>query len=119
MAVETIPTAPSVTQVRSCETGLCAFGGLTIALRQGAAILIGNIQDTISKIDALSLDKHIPVGTADAGSYFNTEVLEAVEYGVSVAPGWIVRVPKFGFVDVECPSVVRECLGRDGGGMDR
>lgn len=34
-------------------------------------------------LNGMSLSKHIPVGTADAGSYFNNQVLQAVEYGVS------------------------------------
>lgn len=34
-------------------------------------------------LKGLSLSKTIPVGTSDAGSYFNTQVLEAVDYGVS------------------------------------
>jgi hypothetical protein len=32
---------------------------------------------------SLNLAKTIPVGNSDAGSYFNTKVLEAVDYGVS------------------------------------
>ncbi len=31
----------------------------------------------------MNLQKHIPVGNSDAGAYFNTQVLQAVEYGVS------------------------------------
>lgn len=30
----------------------------------------------------MKLDKTIPVGNSDAGSYFNNQVLEAVDYGV-------------------------------------
>jgi hypothetical protein len=33
-------------------------------------------------LSGLSLSKTIPVGTADAGSYFNNMVLQAVDYGV-------------------------------------
>lgn len=48
----------------------------------GAALLIPNITDTRTALAALNLGKTIPVGTADAGSYFNNEVLAAVDYGV-------------------------------------
>jgi hypothetical protein len=47
-------------------------------------MLIVNISDTISTLNSLNLSKQIPVGTSDAGAYFNTLVLEAVDYGVGV-----------------------------------
>lgn len=50
---------------------------------QGAQILISNIQDMNTTLKGLNLPKHIPVGTSDAGAYFNTLVLEAIEFGVS------------------------------------
>lgn len=31
---------------------------------------------------SLNLDKTIPVGNADAGSYFSTDVLSSIDYGV-------------------------------------
>ena len=31
----------------------------------------------------MNLQKHIPVGNSDAGAFFNTQVLEAIEFGVS------------------------------------
>ena len=34
-------------------------------------------------LSGLNLNKTIPVGNSDAGSYFNNEVLEAIDYGVS------------------------------------
>lgn len=49
---------------------------------QGAALLKANIDDTKSMISGLSLSKSIQIGTADAGSFFNTLVLQDVEYGV-------------------------------------
>jgi hypothetical protein len=49
----------------------------------GAKILIADIQDTRTTINSMNLPKHIPIGNSDAGSYFNTLVLEAVDYGVS------------------------------------
>lgn len=51
---------------------------------QGAALLIANITDTRNQLKALNLPVTLPVGTADAGAYFNTLVLEAVDYGVGV-----------------------------------
>jgi hypothetical protein len=36
----------------------------------------------VNTLKSMNLKKHIPVGTSDAGSYFNTQVLQAVEYGV-------------------------------------
>jgi hypothetical protein len=30
----------------------------------------------------MNLDKNIPVGNSDAGSYFNNKVLAAIDYGV-------------------------------------
>ena len=47
-------------------------------------MLVANIKDTKSMVQALNLDKDIPIGNSDAGSYFNDLVLEAVEYGVSI-----------------------------------
>ena len=50
----------------------------------GAQLLIPNITDTRSMIEGLNLGKTIQVGTADAGSFFNNEVLEQVDYGVRI-----------------------------------
>ena len=50
------------------------------AANVGAAILLANIQDTQSMLTTMGVT--IPVGNADAGSYFNDEVLAAVNYGV-------------------------------------
>lgn len=38
----------------------------------------------------LNLAKTIPVGNSDAGSYFNTEVLSAVDYGVCVTSSGVL-----------------------------
>ena len=59
---------------------------------QGAQLLIANITDTRNAVQALNLPKTIPIGTADAGSYFNTEVLEAVDYGMSNIHAWFANV---------------------------
>jgi hypothetical protein len=50
--------------------------------QKGAQILIPFITDMINTLKSMNLPKHIPVGNSDAGSYFNTQVLQAVEYGV-------------------------------------
>lgn len=46
-----------------------------------AAALIEKIQDTRTMLSGMSLSKTLPVGTSDAGSYFNIPLLEAVDYG--------------------------------------
>lgn len=55
-------------------------------------MLVANIKDTKSMVQALRLDKDIPIGNSDAGSYFNDLVLESVEYGVST-PSWDREIP--------------------------
>ena len=49
-----------------------------------AGILLPRIQDTRKAIDSLKLDKRIPIGNAEAGYFFNDQVLEAVDYGVGL-----------------------------------
>ena len=58
----------------------------------GAALLITNITDTRNAVAALDLSKTLPIGTADAGSYFNTDVLEAVDYGMANIHAWFANV---------------------------
>ncbi|KAH9856667.1 glycoside hydrolase [Lenzites betulinus] len=58
----------------------------------GAALLISNITDMRTSVAALNLPKTLPIGTADAGSYFNTEVLQAVDYGMSNIHAWFANV---------------------------
>jgi hypothetical protein len=55
--------------------------------------LIANIQDTQTTISAMKLSKHIPIGNSDAGAYFNTKVLAAIEYGV----GYLLRMLTRGY----------------------
>ncbi|TFK71748.1 glycoside hydrolase [Pluteus cervinus] len=62
----------------------------------GAAILIADIKDTRDMLTSLNLPKTLPVGTSDAGSYFNTEVLEAVDYGMSNVHAWFASVDAAG-----------------------
>ncbi|KAG9315039.1 glycoside hydrolase family 17 protein [Chiua virens] len=56
-----------------------------------AAQLIPYINTTRSMLASLNLGKTIPVGNADAGSYFNTKVLEAVDYGMSNVHPWFAN----------------------------
>ena len=49
---------------------------------QGASQLISMINDTRSWLEGLNLSKNLLVGTADAGSYFNNEVLSTVDFAV-------------------------------------
>lgn len=49
---------------------------------QGAALIIADIQDTRQMLSDMGLN--IKVGNADAGSFFNTKVLQSVDYGVSL-----------------------------------
>lgn len=82
------------------------------AANVGAAILLANIQDTQSMLTTLGVT--LPVGNADAGSYFNDEVLAAVNYGVRnpVSP-FIGQLALTVVADGECASLVRERV-RDG-----
>ncbi|KIJ66917.1 glycoside hydrolase family 17 protein [Hydnomerulius pinastri MD-312] len=56
-----------------------------------AAMLIPWISDTRTMLAGLNLGKTIPVGNADAGSYFNNEVLGAVDYGMSNVHPWFAN----------------------------
>jgi len=60
--------------------------------QQGAAILIPYITDMVNTLKSLNLKKHIPVGNSDAGSYFNKQVLQAVEYGMANVHPWFGNV---------------------------
>ncbi|KAL0067651.1 hypothetical protein AAF712_005366 [Marasmius tenuissimus] len=58
----------------------------------GAAILINNIQDTQKMLSDMKLPKTIPVGNSDAGAWFNTRVLQAVDYGMANVHPWFANV---------------------------
>ncbi|KAJ3548209.1 hypothetical protein NM688_g5326 [Phlebia brevispora] len=58
----------------------------------GAELLIPNITDTRQMLASLNLPKTLPVGTADAGSFFNNEVLQQVDYGMSNVHPWFANV---------------------------
>jgi exo-beta-1,3-glucanase (GH17 family) len=59
---------------------------------QGAALLKADIDDTRSMVSAMNLPTHVPIGTADAGAFFNTLVLEDIEYGMSNVHPWFANV---------------------------
>jgi len=59
---------------------------------QGAQLLIANISDTRKSLQALNLPKQIPVGNSDAGAYFNSLVLGAVDYGMANVHPWFANV---------------------------
>ncbi|RXW21947.1 hypothetical protein EST38_g3908 [Candolleomyces aberdarensis] len=63
---------------------------------EGAAILLADIEDTKQMLAGMNLDKHIPVGNSDAGSFFATSVLEAVEYGLSNVHAWFANTTAAG-----------------------
>ncbi|CAA7266970.1 unnamed protein product [Cyclocybe aegerita] len=56
----------------------------------GAQILIADIQDTRQMLSSIGVS--IPVGNADAGSYFNNQVLQAVDYGMANVHPWFANV---------------------------
>ncbi|KAF9006511.1 glucan 1,3 beta-glucosidase [Cyathus striatus] len=58
---------------------------------KGAAILLANIQDTRDMLTEIGADGVIQVGNSDAGSFFNTEVLSAVDYGLSNVHPWFAN----------------------------
>jgi exo-beta-1,3-glucanase (GH17 family) len=50
-----------------------------------------NIQDTRVSLAGLNLPKVVPVGTAEAGSFFNKEILGMVDYGMSNVHAWFAN----------------------------
>lgn len=66
---------------------------------EGAPILIANIQDTRNMLASLSLSKNIPVGNSDAGSYFNNQVLSAIDYGLANVHAWFANTTAEGASD--------------------
>ncbi|KIM84163.1 glycoside hydrolase family 17 protein [Piloderma croceum F 1598] len=55
---------------------------------QGAQLLIADIDDTRSNLTSLDLPKELSVGTSDAGSYFNNEVMEKIDYMMCNVHAW-------------------------------
>ena len=56
----------------------------------GAQILLANIKDTQQMLTSMGVS--IPVGNADAGSYFNNQILSAVNYGMANVHPWFANV---------------------------
>ena len=48
----------------------------------GAQILVADINDMRQRLQSINVN--VPVGTSDAGAYFNNEVLAAIDFGVCV-----------------------------------
>jgi hypothetical protein len=71
---------------------------------KGADLLIVNITDTRNLVKSLGLS--IPIGNSDAGSYFNTKVLEAVDYGVRFGPRPFFVLADVRVTDGQCSPVV-------------
>lgn len=59
----------------------------------GAAMLIADMNDTRAGLAAMNLPKTLPVGTADAGAYFNTLVMENMAFGMANVHPWFGDVP--------------------------
>jgi hypothetical protein len=69
-----------------------ANGGVdpnSAAANVGAAVLLADINDMRSTVAGLSLGKTLQVGNSEAGSYFNTLVLQQVDYGVRAPPACV------------------------------
>ncbi|GLB34032.1 putative glycosyl hydrolase 17 family protein [Lyophyllum shimeji] len=66
---------------------------------EGAPILIANIKDTRDMLATMSLPKNIPVGNSDAGSYFNKQVLGAIDYGMANVHAWFANTTAEGASD--------------------
>ncbi|CAE6448694.1 hypothetical protein RSOLAG1IB_09170 [Rhizoctonia solani AG-1 IB] len=56
-----------------------------------AANLANKIQDTRTMLSGMSLSKTLPVGTSDAGAYFNTPLLQAIDYGLANVHPWFAN----------------------------
>lgn len=89
---------------------------------QGAALLKANIDDTRTMITGMNLNKHLTIGTADAGAFFNTLVLQDVEFGVCAFVhfnSYLCLLIRALNLDVKRPSLVCECLHCERSRLDR
>ena len=59
--------------------------------QQGSQILLNYIQDTRTMLSEMNLPKTVQVGNSDAGSFFSTAVLSAVDYGLSNVHPWFAN----------------------------
>jgi exo-beta-1,3-glucanase (GH17 family) len=82
---------PMMPQIRTAPLGIKVRSPFHLCLRKyaekasnllGAAPLIADINDTRAMLQSMNLS--IPVGTAEAGAYFNNMVLEAVDFAVRI-----------------------------------
>lgn len=58
-----------------------------------ATFLSAKVADVRSMIAGMSLPKTLTIGTADAGSYFNTAILANVDYAMANIHPWFGSVP--------------------------
>lgn len=89
----------------------------------GASLLIPNITDARSTLESLNLPKTLPIGTADGGSFFNNQVLQAVDYGVRTSRTCRSRLGDVGrsvnlVSDGKRPSLVCQRLDRSSRRLD-
>ena len=73
---------------------MTAAGGTDASSATGlaaAAKLVEKIQDTRTMLSGMSLSKTLPVGTSDAGSYFNLPLLQAIDYGLANVHPWFAQ----------------------------
>jgi len=59
---------------------------------QGAALLIADINDTRSALAALNPPANLPVGNSEAGAYYNTLVMQAMDFGMANVHPWFGHV---------------------------
>jgi hypothetical protein len=60
----------------------CTLSHDWLTATTGSALLRADIEDTRNMLAGLGLTKKIPVGNSDAGSFFSTEILSSIDYGV-------------------------------------
>lgn len=58
--------------------------------QQGSAVLVTDIAETRLMLEELGMS-HVLVGNSDAGSFFSTDVLSAVDYGLSNVHAWFAN----------------------------
>jgi len=56
--------------------------------KEGSAILVADILETRTMLEELGMTGQVEVGNSDAGSYFSTDVLSVVDYGLSNVHAW-------------------------------
>jgi hypothetical protein len=84
MGAVIVPMVPLANKVDLLNFSFLYLALICFSFGKGAQQLISYIQDTRSTLAQMGLGGKVPVGNSDAGAYFNTQVLEAVDYGVRV-----------------------------------